>query len=343
MDVVPDYDAALFVTPTEAYRRVLARVERWKGAQPGEPTTEKLWRARHHSSQTAPGDQVLGLVGERGVGKTWLLRHLAEDESRVSPAAVYLDLEDRTRFRKPDDYVRAVEAQMQRHGKDARSILLLDTLPPHLDEHLRALEDAILRPQLVQHGSLVIMALAHPLRVCWRMPALRGTERYVLQPFVESQTREQLRRLRKAGLATNGLKPSSLQAASGGLPLLNYLLATRARIASHEALLEHWLSYVPAVERDRVRSYLEAVCTLDTLEQAKIQRALEVYNRGQPQQARVPPHPGDVRNMLRKHWLARAVPESPGRIVLIDSVRRAAREVLQARDAELYAALEAMT
>ncbi len=34
----------------------------------------------------SPVNQVLRLAGERGVGKTWLLRHLAEDEELLAPA-----------------------------------------------------------------------------------------------------------------------------------------------------------------------------------------------------------------------------------------------------------------
>jgi hypothetical protein len=125
------------------------------------------------------------------------------------------------------------------------------------------------------------------------------------------------------------------------LPLLNYLLATRDEEESWEALLAYWLAGMPSDDRDRVRGYLEAVCTLDTLEHARIQRVLEVYARHQPDQDPRAAHPGDVRNMLRKYWLAQSLPESPGQIVLVDSVRRATREALKARDAELYAALEA--
>jgi hypothetical protein len=143
-------------------------------------------------------------------------------------------------------------------------------------------------------------------------------------------------------MARKGLKVSHVQKSSGGLPLLNYLLVTRDGVESHKALLEHWLSRVPADDRDRVRSCLEAVCILDTLEHAKIQRALEVVQRHHPARWKVPLHPGDVRNTLRKHWLARPMPDAPGRIVVVDSVRRATQEVLQAQDAELYAALEAI-
>lgn len=342
MEIAPEYGAQLFVTPTKAYRLILSKVQRWKEAQPKGTLRDKIWRARHRSLQTAPGDQVLGIVGERGGGKTWLLRHLAEDESRVSPVALYLDLEKRTDFTSPEDYARTIAEQVRERRGNSRAVLLLDSLPPYLDKYLRALEDTVLKPELMHRGALVIMALVHPTRVCWRAPALRGAERCMLPLFDETQTREQLWQLHKAGVTQEKLKASWVQESGGGLPLFNYLLATRERLDACEALQEHWLARIPAADRYRVRNYLEAVCTLDSLDHAKIQRALEVYNRHHPDDGRHPAHPGDVRNMLRKHWLARSMPESPGRLELVDSIRRATREVLRAREAELYVDLEAI-
>ena len=342
MGIAPAYDARLFVTPGEAYRRVLAKVQRWREAQPKKPFKQKIWRARHRSAQAAPGDQVLSLVGERGSGKTWLLRHLAEDDNRVSPLSLYLDLERRTRHAKPENFCQAVEEQIRAQCSNSRAVLLLDAVPPYLDDHLRALENEILKPELTQRGSLVIMAPVHPLQICWRLPALRGAERCSLAPFDESLTREQLWQLQQAGIAQNGLKASLVHAASGGLPLFTYLVATRDEVDSSEALLTYWLARVPATERERVRSYLEAVCTLDTLEHAKIRKALAAYHRYYPDMGKYPSHPGDVRNALRKHWLAHSMPTSPGRLVVVDSIGRATRQIVQARNADLYASLKAI-
>jgi len=171
---------------------------------------------------------------------------------------------------------------------------------------------------------------------------LQGAERCLLPPFEEAQTNEHLRRLRKARIAKGTLKATHLQETSRGVPLLNYLLATRDKPESWNALLEYWLADVPTDDRDQVRSYLEVVCTLDTLEHAKIQKALDIYNHHQPQGAVNSAHPGHVRNMLRKYWLARPMSESPGRIVLVNSIQRATREILEARDSVLYAELEAI-
>ena len=342
MHIAPDYRSDLFVKPEEAYRRILSRVQKWQEADPGERAKGTIWQARHHSSQTAPGNQVLSLVGERGGGKTWLLRHLAEKDRIISPHAVYLDLDERNSFSSASRYTQEIKDRIQEHCGSSRTILMLDTVPPDLDEDLRAFEKTVLWPHLTQHGSLVIMAQSHPLRVCWRVPALRGAERCHLPPFEEAQTNEQIKRLRKTNMSQGNLKTSRLQQASGGLPLLNYLLATRDQTESWNALLDYWLASVPEDDRAQVQSYLEIVCTLDTLDHAKIQKALDVYNRHQPEADAGRTHPGRIRNQLRKYRLARPMSDSPGRVVLVDSIQRATRETLGVRDSALYAELEAI-
>ena len=52
-------------------------------------------------------------MGERGIGKTWLLRYLADHDRRLSSLAVYLDLDQRTEFPATSDYIEAVEAEIQ--------------------------------------------------------------------------------------------------------------------------------------------------------------------------------------------------------------------------------------
>jgi hypothetical protein len=301
---------------------------------------DKVWRARHHGSQTTPADQVLGLTGEHGAGKTWILRHLAENDHRVSPLAVYLDLEQRTTFSGPETYVDSVERQINERCGDARAILLLDGVPASLDDYLRALESEILKPQLIQRGSLVIMALVQPSRVCWRMPVLRGGEHYLIPPFTRSQTLDQVQRLRKQGLTQNGVKANNIHKSSGGLPLLNHLLVTHEQDEAFVLLLEYWIHRIPIDEREPVRAYLQAVCAVEVLEHLKMQRLLDLYNLYRPDERGLPAHAAKVRSVLQKYGLAQTMPDLPGHIALVDSVRRAARGVLQAEDRGLYAELE---
>jgi hypothetical protein len=342
IDFVPDYRADLFVAPQGTYQWLQARVQSWQQAQPKQPAADRVWKASHHGLQTVPGDQVLSLVAEQGMGRTWLLRHLAEGDEQVAPLAVYLDLDRRAASPTPEDYVASVEDQIrERRGlPGAAAVLLLDAVPPDLDDYLRLLEDVVLRPHLMQRGSLAIMALVHPSHVCWRAPALRAGERSCLLPFDEAQTGEQVRRLQEAGLAGHGVNAPALQEASGGLPLLNYLLATRDRMESFELLLEVWLSRVPSQERGRVQGTLEAVCILEALEQLQVQQMLDLVSLHRDGTVEPPAHAGEARNLLQKHVLAWASPDSPGRVVLAGGVRRAAQEVLKARDPDLFAILQ---
>jgi hypothetical protein len=290
------------------------------------------------------------LVGERGIGKTWLLRHLATDGGDISCLAVYLDLEQRAEFSRPQHYVAAMQKRIDRRARESRAILLLDSVPTDLDENLRALEEMVLRPQLLQEGAMVIMAPVNPARDCWRTAALRGGARIELSLFEVAQTGEQLSRLRLAGLATRQWKTSALQDYSGGLPLLNHLLACSGPGPAYGYLLDYVLAQVPADQRRAVRGYLEALCVLEVLEQAKMERALRVYYQlkgwqsidGNPSpELRATGAAVLVRHQLQRHCLARSVPGAPGRVHLVDSVRRATREVLKQQDPDLYAATNA--
>jgi hypothetical protein len=338
MDIAAAYDARLFVTPEEALLWVLSRVGQWQGRR-SELSKLSEWQEAQRDSQISPGDQVLSLIGERGIGKTWFLQYLAYGERRLSPT-IYLDLEKRNEFSLPGKYVEAVEEAVHRECGDGPIILLLDNVPPQMDGHLRALEDAILRPHLTHRFSLVIMALIHPSHVCWRAPVLRGGEHYSMSPFQESQTRDQLQRLEQIGALRNGVMAHDLYEHSGGLPLLTYLLATWQPSTAFEFLLDHWFSGLPPAERERVQNYLEAVSVLDVLEHASIQRALEVYSHYRPEAKGFPAHAGGVRNVLQKYWLARPASDSPGRLVLIESVRRAAEQVLKEKDTTLHTLLQ---
>jgi len=183
VDAGSAYETRLFVPPPpEILARVYAKVEKWDKSwqvlrsAAAVPVPSRAGQARLRGSPLAPGDQVLYLAGECGAGKTWLLRHLADPSGGMPPLTVYLDLDRRAEFTTADGYVQAVEGLIQQQCGKGRAILLLDAVPPVLDEPLRALEDRVLRPHLAQRESLLIMALIHPSLVCWRAPALRGGE-----------------------------------------------------------------------------------------------------------------------------------------------------------------------
>jgi hypothetical protein len=228
---------------------------------------------------------------------------------------------------------------MGRRNRKGRTILLLDAVPPALDDHLRALEDSVLRPYLAERYSLVIMALAHPSRACWRAPGLRGGDLFWMESFQQPQTNAQLAQLGRAGLCRYGLASAAVQDESGGLPLLSSLLARNDRARAFEYFLDYCLSRVPAKERATVKRYLEAVCVLEVLEHARVDRALEAYYRQLPDTAGPLPSASEVRSALREHWFARSAPDVPGRIVLVESVGRAAREVLKVRAPGRYVAM----
>jgi energy-coupling factor transporter ATP-binding protein EcfA2 len=337
---VLDYGPELFVQPAKTYRWLLSEIGTWAQVRPDPLPCPRVGRARHLGSQWIPDGRVLTLVGERGAGKTWLLRHLAHSEPQLLGRATYIDLATRSAFSEPHGFVRFLQASIRRPGQDGQAVLLLDNVPPELDNHLRAVETAILKPHLEEQGSLVVMALTDSARVCWLTPALRGKV-VQLAPFSPSQTREQLSCLGKVGAVRSGIRPSQIHRASQGLPLLNYLLATHSHRQSFELLLDYWLEGMSNDESGQMRILLQAICALEVLEHAKVQAALDLYRLRRPDLGENQAHPRQVRNLVRR-GLARSLPESPGRVALVPSVRRAAAGMLQDHDPELYMALQTM-
>lgn len=325
MDGIPAYDPDLYVAPKDTHQWLLGRV--------------KAWKAGHSRTRGVSSGQVLVLAGERGSGKSWLLQHVADRDRRLVPPPIYLDLQQRTDVALPEDYARVENERIRKRRGSAPGVILLDHVPPQLDDHLRALEEMVLRPQLANCGALIVMALTHPSHVCWRTAVLRSGDRWLLTPFAGSQTQEQVRRLEKAGLLRRGVKAATVQRHGGGSPLLNYLLCTHDRLDAFELLLRYWLARVPEPERESIQGYLEAVCALDVLEHAAIRRALVIYQRCRPLAPGYPIHPIGLRNVLQKHWLAQPSPLAPGQIVLLAGARGATQELLKTKDADLYAEL----
>jgi hypothetical protein len=339
--LILDYASDLFVQPAKTYAWLQSEIGKWTQVRPDAAPRQRPGRVRYLGSRWIPDGQVLSLVGERGAGKTWLLRHLAQSEPQLLGQATYIDLMNRHAFSEPHGFVRFLQGRIQGQRRAGRSVLLLDNVPPEMDNHLRAVETAILKPCLEEHSCLVIMALADSGRVCWLTPALRGGELGHLAPFNASQTREQLTRLGKIGALRNGVRPSQIYRASKGLPLLNYLLATHSHRRSFELLLDYWLEGMSNDEHGQMRILLQAICTLEVLEHAKVQAALDLYRLRCPDEGDSQTHPAQIRNLVR-HGLARSLPDSPGRVALVPSVRRAAAGMLQDHDPELYTALQAM-
>jgi hypothetical protein len=312
-----------------------------KGARQWLSSRLNKWKARPRQAQTISGDQALAITGERGSGKTWFLCHLAKDNPEVSPVAAYLDLQDRSNYSTPGEYVRAAESAIQQQvdGQAEEIILLLDSVPHEMDEYLRELEDNVLRPYLKHRHTLIVMALVRPVQICWRVTALYECETYQLPPFNLKQTKKQLRKLHRASLIVGGFDASSILRDSGGLPFLNYLLVTHNRQDAFRILLRHWFLSIPPADRPRVRQYLEAIWSLDSLEDVSIEKALEVYRR---HSGISPVLAWGVRNLLLKHWLARSSPESPAHITLLPGVRSAIQEEVRTQAPALYTELEEM-
>ena len=313
--------------------------QRWLGA------VIQAWRERKRKGPFRENDQIFGLIGERGIGKTWLLRHTAETYGGGGCYPAYLDLNDRHAFPSPRQYLEDAIARLPHRPVRGvvDTVLILDHVPPPpQDAYMKELQDRLVLPQLRECGSLVIMALASPSQVCWTRSKLRAPDLMPVSCLSRPMAREHLKRLGAAGLARLNLDPDDIYLSSGGHPLLNRLLACFDETEAREIFLSYHLLRIPSEVRHQVRNYLEAVCTLTDLRMDFITEALDIYHSYYPTAEGFPTSAVHVQNLLVRHWLARIQSEPPISVSLAPSIALAVGSGLRTRDAGLYYELKTL-
>ena len=313
--------------------------QRWLGA------VIQTWRERKRKDLLREKDQIFGLTGERGIGKTWLLRHTAETFSGEGCYPAYLDLNDRHAFPSPQQYVDDAIARLPHRPVRGAvdTVLILDHVPPSpQDAYVKELQDRLVLPQLRECGSLIIMALASPSQVCWTRSNLRTPDLMPVSCLNRPMAREHLKRLGGAGLARQNLDPDDIYLSGGGHPLLNRFLACFDETEARERFLSYHFLRIPPEERDQVRNYLEAVCTLTDLRRDFVTEALDIYHSYYPTAEGFPTSAPHVRNLLVRHWLARIQVEPPMSVSLTPSIALAIRRELRTRDPGLYYELKTL-
>ncbi len=113
------YSSRLFVTREATLKWVRSKVRKWKDG--------------YRRTALSIEDQIFGFIGERGVGKTWLLRYLTEDYGDTSSLAVYINLDDRLAFSAAEEYTKRITMKVeQKASQQQATILILDNVPPLL-------------------------------------------------------------------------------------------------------------------------------------------------------------------------------------------------------------------
>ncbi|RMF27664.1 MAG: ATP-binding protein [Chloroflexi bacterium] len=283
---IPDYHPARFVNREPEINLVVGRAQEIGGNQ--------VVRRR-----------TIIFAGERGSGKTWLLRHLAEvtllppglptgkQLKRAGAHAVYFSLLDGHQIADLiralgkqiaqwqggaplvpqqgniplDDLSRLLQQDVERLVHQTPLVLLVDHVYEADEALLTELERRLLAPLATLPRVLLVLA-GRGKPYPWVAPELRlYVEERTLAPFDVETTKAQLERQApdKADQAPQ------IQRRSWGYPLANYLLATKDDLAVViEAILDH--------VKSEARTYLEALCLLRFFTEDQIPVMLAAYH-----------------------------------------------------------------
>ncbi|HEY76238.1 MAG TPA: AAA family ATPase [Thermoflexia bacterium] len=269
---LPEYSAKWFVDREDEIQTVLEKAKSLPSAPPQK-------------------ERLLIFTGERGTGKTWLLRHLEKQLKELGTVDVFfLDL---TKFWEqepllavmeilreaaekilgsknlpggsPSDMVGAFLDQLRRRLEKRPLAVLIDTVYESPRDLLVVLEAYFIAPLANEPRVLIVMAgRGKPFQ--WRTPEVRlNLESKTLEGFKERYVQEQIsKQVRRPKLDVSKIKQWS-----GGVPLVNYLLAKRGERGLSEAL-DLMLEPVGEAERRLMRKVVERICVLRAFEADRI-------------------------------------------------------------------------
>lgn len=184
-------------------------------------------------------ERVISVTGWPGIGKTILLKYVAEKEK-----GVFIDLEDRGKYRTYVEFIDAVKDEITSGPK--RPLICLDGVPGVLtDDYLKAFEGQILQPYLEEEKAFLIMALQDPNKLCWTRLSLGETMVLQLECLDQRGTEELLR---KEGCSDRG-RIKDIFWYSDGHPFLAICLWESFRdtadyIEGIERFLDFWIKRV---------------------------------------------------------------------------------------------------
>ncbi len=302
-------------------------------------------------------------VGERGVGKSWLLDHLQAILPRQfrdlkvlrldlkayvdeDPAWAVADMIQRLSIETggPGERLGPDLATMSRRlmehlrGILRKSILLL--LMDHVHESnwnlLPLLEDYLLGPLAAEPRVLIIMTGRGRLYP-WKTPELRLKADFKdLLPFQRpEETQAQLEQQAYKALP----QAPEIHTLSQGNPLANYLLGTLGVLEGLDRVVEEILEPVPADRRRQVREYLEALCVLNAFDEERIPEMLATYYRDDSYRQWTYAQARQVREELIRWAFARWNADAGG-YILDPVVRRLIEEYLKKAQPEKWRALQ---
>lgn len=317
-----------------------------------------------------PDKRTIAFIGERGIGKSWLLERLfqkiSEDSNFQDVILFRLNLEDLDKdpilavldaikkFRAcfsnpakemeggtPAEASRRVLEEAREQLKKHILVLLIDHVYEADWKLLAGLEDYLLGPLSIEPNTLIILS-GRGREYPWKTPELRlKAEFEYLKPLSEEDTKEQLQKqIGKNKIADARIR--EIYDATGGNPLGNYLLGKEADSKKGlNAIIEATLEVIPDREkRKKMREYLDALCVLRSFDEERIPLMLAAY------------HPEDERYTKWKYAESRQVrdelvlgsfahwDEKRGGFVMDDVLRKSLETYLQDAKPETWKNLQ---
>ncbi len=238
----------------------------------------------------APDKRLVILMGERGTGKTWLLRHIETQIRRQYGSKVAILRDDlRRRQEVPPEPSALVMNLIKKFWEELGGqvhfgqgledmsryfmeflreqvlptrvlVLLLDHVLESDWQLLDILEDYLLSPLLAESRTLVVIT-GRKRTYPWKTPLLRMQSMVKeLGPFSKEYTQEQLRKQ----VSKVAKKADEIYDITGGIPLANYLVAKGEEKGSRKMGVEKAIDELLAPLPGNMREYVVALSEKDT-------------------------------------------------------------------------------
>ncbi len=266
------------------------------------------------SKDAPPSNHVLIFDGERGTGKSWLLKQLRHKAQEMTGGpALYIDLqpicqadphlalwevmEEVDRFVDGDfkqeqpsllsDASRVVIEDVRQFVIECPLVILFDHVYESGWKLLEVLENYLLAPLAIEQRVLLVMA-GRGKQYRWRTPELDVQVHHLSAFDNEEYTRKQIEIQAPLAVA----KSVDIHRLGGGYPLHNYILGTMGLSAGAGRVIEELLAGVKQERREAIREILESVCVLKTIDANRVAYMLKNKDLPQPSDQLVTPVEG---------------------------------------------------
>ncbi|MBU1662351.1 MAG: ATP-binding protein [Chloroflexi bacterium] len=315
----PEYSPGLFVNRRAEIEFVLERVQM---LQQGDPLEKR----------------TIAFMGERGIGKTWLLAHLEHEIKNTRQASVFLlnldkyaerdpssaviealqalhlfltDEKDKVLGESPAEISREVMGRVRDSLEKQTLVCLVDHVYESGWELLGAFEDYLLGPVAIEQKTLIVLA-GRGRTYPWKTSELRPPPEPMLPFLSPEDTKRQIQKQVVDPKEDDYLVIHSL---SGGYPLSNFYFAAMGFSDGVEENVQALLEKVPEDKGDKLRQHLEALSVLKAFDEERINAMLAAYYEKPSYQDQGFAAARQIREEIVKYGFARWMEEERGYVM----------------------------